>query len=296
MAWPSTVIPGQNATANQYNAVVGNLQTWGGDVDAAGHVLKNVGGLALSGAVTIDATQYPFAITGGMKVTAALASNVGITVSSADAARTVQLYAPPAGGSAPAIFSSTSNFAIRTTAADTRAIVFSVVAGAEEFISTTSGRLRVAVPLDADSDVISGGKVQGASLTVTNAANISFGGNWANWTPTLTASGSMTISGVTITDAQYLRVGPLVFFKLVCAFTLGGTLDLQVNATPPVPVVGVYSGITVMWAGTPTVSYLMVGTGRMDATAGIVLRPINANVFPAAGTHNAIATGFYRCA
>lgn len=42
MAWPSTVVAGQTATAGQYNALVAGLQTWGGDVDAGNYSLKNV--------------------------------------------------------------------------------------------------------------------------------------------------------------------------------------------------------------------------------------------------------------
>jgi hypothetical protein len=42
MAWPNTVVPGQTATAAQYNALVAALKTWGGDVDAGNYSLRNV--------------------------------------------------------------------------------------------------------------------------------------------------------------------------------------------------------------------------------------------------------------
>jgi hypothetical protein len=79
------------------------------------------------------------------------------------------------------------------------------------------------------------------TLTVTTPANIVFGSNWVSWTPTVTASGSMTISSLTITDAQYVRVGPLVYFKLQFSCTLGGTASNTIYATVPVNYAGTNS-------------------------------------------------------
>lgn len=49
------------------------------------------------------------------------------------------------------------------------------------------------------------------------------------WTPTVTASGSMTISSLSVNQAQYKRVGPFVHFHVSCTFTLGGTASTTIN-------------------------------------------------------------------
>lgn len=62
--------------------------------------------------------------------------------------------------------------------------------------------------------------------------------NFSTWTPAVTASGSMTVSGVTITTAQYTQVGPLIFFQVSASFTLGGTAATDVYISLPVAPVG----------------------------------------------------------
>jgi hypothetical protein len=55
MSWPAPVQAGEASTANQYNALLENLQTWGGDVNAGGYALTNLGSLTVAGAVTFAA-------------------------------------------------------------------------------------------------------------------------------------------------------------------------------------------------------------------------------------------------
>lgn len=81
---------------------------------------------------------------------------------------------------------------------------------------------------------LTGGITFFSPVTFQTPASISFGSGWQNWTPAVTASGSMTISGLTVTEAQYLRIGPLVFVKVFLAMTLGGTASNQIYITPPV--------------------------------------------------------------
>jgi hypothetical protein len=57
MSWPAPVQAGEASTANQYNALLENLQTWGGDVDAGGYALTNLGVLAVAGAVTFTSPE-----------------------------------------------------------------------------------------------------------------------------------------------------------------------------------------------------------------------------------------------
>lgn len=295
MSWPSPVAVKQAATANQYNALLASLQTWGGQVDAANNTIKNLGGFSFAAAAVLDATAGGLTILGGLKVTVAAATNIGLTVTSADASRTMQLFI--ANGAAPALLSSTSNFALRTSSTDTRAIIFSFVAGAEEFIATTSGRLRFTVPLDVDTDIVAGGKVTAASLTVTNSANIVIGANWVSWTPIFTASGAMAVSGVNLLDAQYLRVGPWVFFKIYVAFTLGGTADQAVYASLPVIPVGQPVALAILIQVLTGANYPVPAIAYSDSTSGgrVFMRSGSAVNF-ALGSYNVMVSGFYRCA
>jgi hypothetical protein len=52
---------------------------------------------------------------------------------------------------------------------------------------------------------------------------INFGSNWQPWTPTVSASGTMTATGLAVTQAESLRIGPLILFTLFVSVTLGGT-------------------------------------------------------------------------
>lgn len=54
-----------------------------------------------------------------------------------------------------------------------------------------------------------------------------------SWTPVVTASGAMTVSGLTISQATYYLLGRRVGFDLTLLFTLGGTQDNAVVFTLP---------------------------------------------------------------
>jgi lysophospholipase L1-like esterase len=77
-----------------------------------------------------------------------------------------------------------------------------------------------------------------SALSITAPENLTLGAGWLNYTPTITAGGSMTVSGVTIMDAQYCRLGPIIFFKVYASFSLGGTAHSAVFVTLPVAQVG----------------------------------------------------------
>jgi hypothetical protein len=64
-------------------------------------------------------------------------------------------------------------------------------------------------------------------------------GSWQNWTPTLSTAGNITGTLKTITDAQYLRAGPVVYVKFRGTITLGGGLtNGYLSLTLPTAVVG----------------------------------------------------------
>lgn len=58
-------------------------------------------------------------------------------------------------------------------------------------------------------------------------------GPWQSWTPIITGSGVMTVSGTSITAAKFMKFGNLLFFYLIVSFTLGGTASTDVQITLP---------------------------------------------------------------
>lgn len=295
-AWPATVNPHQQASAQQYNALLTSVQAWGGDVNASGFKLTNAGGVVFSAGANFDVSAGGMTFTGGINIKAPTTS-IGLTVTSNDGARTLQCAVPNSGGAAPAILTSTSNFALHTALGDTRGIAFNYPAGVEENISSSSGRLRFAVPIDIDTDVVAGGKVQAATLNITSAAGITIGAGWSTWTPTITTNNAaMTITGVSVVDAQYFRVGPVLYFKVAFSFTLGGTMDFGVYCTLPVALVGNYSALAAAFIQSPAgANTAMPAVARTDSNQGVVIRYGAALNF-VAGLYNVVISGFYRCA
>ena len=56
---------------------------------------------------------------------------------------------------------------------------------------------------------------------------------FTSFTPSITGSGSMSISGSTITFARYAAIGELIFLDIAASFTVGGTPDLSINLDMP---------------------------------------------------------------
>ena len=122
------------------------------------------------------------------------------------------------------------------------------------------------------------------------------GGTWTNWTPTVTpVGGSMALSATTLADAQYLRVGALVFVKIAYNFTVSGSGGTLIQFTLPLPVAGSYSMISGMYYSTPTAAYGMPTCGNVNNTSNFIGLTPNAANFTA-GAYLCAITGFYRCA
>jgi len=61
---------------------------------------------------------------------------------------------------------------------------------------------------------------------------------FTDFVPTLSGSGSMSISSSVINLARYAAIGELVFIELSATFTIGGTPDLSVNFDLPLTASG----------------------------------------------------------
>lgn len=148
---------------------------------------------------------------------------------------------------------------------------------------------------DNGSDMLQvNGSVTVNGLTVVTPANITLGSGWLTWTPGVSAWLSMTVSGLTILDAQYLRVGPICYFKINITMTLGGTASNQIFITAPIPVVGNLSFVpgVAKHGG----SLWQSAWGFMDIGGNLlkVLLPNEGNF--ALGSAAAFLCGSYRCA
>ena len=123
------------------------------------------------------------------------------------------------------------------------------------------------------------------------------GPSWISWTPAISASGSMTVSGVTINDAQYSNDGATVRFKLYVSLTLGGTADFFVYFTLPIPLAGSLNAITA-YLVTPTSGTFIPAFGRTDSSVSpnrlLVRMPTNASF--TLGSSQFLVEGFYRSA
>lgn len=80
------------------------------------------------------------------------------------------------------------------------------------------------------------------SVTDTPSVNLTLTGTalsadvlttYSTWTPTVTASGAMTVSGLTVSLAQYFTIGSTTFFDVALLFTLGGVQSTNVYFTLP---------------------------------------------------------------
>jgi hypothetical protein len=164
---------------------------------------------------------------------------------------------------------------------------------AERARLVSAGRLLLGTTTDDGSNLLQvNGAATVAGLTLTTPASLTIGSGWLSWTPTITGWSLMTISGLTINDAQYIRLGPFVFFKLWFQCTLGGTASNQIFVSVPVNLAGILSFIpcTIKQSGGYSPAWMYVDpSGQLIK----VLLPNEVNF--ALGAVYVLASGFYRC-
>lgn len=117
------------------------------------------------------------------------------------------------------------------------------------------------------------------------------GQGWQAWTPTVSPQGGMTISGVTITYARYLRIGSLVFFQFRIAGTIAGTLSnvIFVSLPPITPVApAAQLGLCQPFQGT------LAAVGAASITATEIQCNASSGNF-VVGSLTLFSSGFYGC-
>jgi hypothetical protein len=163
--------------------------------------------------------------------------------------------------------------------------------------STAFDAAGAATALLSSANTWAAAAVFSGAVTFSTPASLVFGSGWLSWTPTVTASGSMTITGLTITDAQYLRIGPLVFVKVFLAFTLGGTASNQIFISPPVtPLAGSQNSLMPSSVNLGGGTNWFAAWGFTDVAGGRFQVWLTGGGNYTLGSANVLFEGFYRCA
>ena len=143
-----------------------------------------------------------------------------------------------------------------------------------------------------NSPTISNSTLSG-TVAVSAPASMTFGSGWISWTPVVTGNGSMTTSGAS-GSAEYIRIGPLVYYQIQYSVTLGGTLSNAVFFSLPVsssaqsmisPAAGTISSPT--YTFNPAMMYVDSST-RVSCF-------YNGGTNYTAASYSFYAAGFYRC-
>lgn len=130
----------------------------------------------------------------------------------------------------------------------------------------------------------------GGDLTANRTLGFAWPG-WTNYTPTITGTGSMTVSGVTVTGAHYIQLGSVVMFEYRVSFTLGGVQAIEVDATLPINTAGAFSN---------TISFItnFAGGGYNSGVASVGSNKVSMYVAGQVpwdlGAWEVIAQGFYQ--
>jgi hypothetical protein len=154
----------------------------------------------------------------------------------------------------------------------------------------SNGRLLLGTTTDDGSNLL---QINGG-VNFKDAINITLGSNWQNWTPTVTGSGSMTISALTINEAQYLRLGPLVFFKFYITFTMGGTIAASDAPSVSLPVTVQGNVSTAAMQLHPPSANWAPGYCLINSTGSVVRCALYNEAAMGAGSWSIICEGFYR--
>ena len=171
-----------------------------------------------------------------------------------------------------------------------------VVSAAATFSSTVAlnGAVTLGAGLNLNGQTVSGNATLSGALTFSNAANIVFGSNWQNYTPTVNG-GTMTVSSLVVNDAQYLQIGPIVYVKLQLTFTLGGTASTLLKISYPIAPVGFASLLTGMIAMGGTSSFVSALSNIYLVNGYIGFQLFGAANFTLGGA-SLYLVGSYRCA
>lgn len=119
---------------------------------------------------------------------------------------------------------------------------------------------------------------------------------FSTWSPSYSASGSMTFTSVTTDVAKYIRIGDLVLFFIKATGTTGGTPDTTLQFTIPITAssnaVSANSALVAFTADTSTVG----GYGFISTTTVAGVRKYDSNNYGSGSSRQIFCAGFYEAA
>lgn len=116
-----------------------------------------------------------------------------------------------------------------------------------------------------------------------------------SWTPTYTASGSMTYTSVTTTVAKYIQVGKLVYFYLSATGTTGGTTNNTIYFTLPVTAAST-SGAIFAANISPAGGVAVGGFATLNTTSQAGFRRYDSGNITLGASTGITVSGFYEAA
>jgi hypothetical protein len=117
---------------------------------------------------------------------------------------------------------------------------------------------------------------------------------WDSWTPSYSASGSMTYTSVTTNRAKYLQLGKLVFFTLSATGTTGGTASNAIIAT--LPVTAAYSPIIFAGGYDDGGGTALTGIGQGSGTGSLAVSKADKSNFGLGAGRSIYVSGVYEAA
>ena len=233
-----------------------NARASSGDADAWSNVLTVA---SLTGGVSVaSAVAFNGALTlgaglnlAGQTISGAAAFSGALTFTgTVTATNTTQIFG--AGQAVTSGFSTSSGLGGSLLLVDTGgaglnggAIVFGAAAGNWRFAAlkgaatnggaNSQGAISVLVRLNAaDATLTESVRFRDdGGISFNYPQNLSFGGGWQNWSPSVTGSGSLNIT-LNGGSTQYLRIGPLVYWYIAYAVTVNSGTGNSIGFSVPV--------------------------------------------------------------
>lgn len=86
--------------------------------------------------------------------------------------------------------------------------------------------------------------VDGLLIKDSAIAHTGITATWSTWSPSVSCSGSMTFTGITVDTARYIQIGKMVFVTFFITGTVGGTPSSSIFVTTPVTAASATAGNT----------------------------------------------------
>lgn len=127
-------------------------------------------------------------------------------------------------------------------------------------------------------------------ITDDNVTEAKIALSWTSWTPTLSASGSMTYGTTTINFAKYIELGNMIFYMVDVTGTVGGTPATDLIFTTPTSVSANTPGnaATVIDGGSA-----IAGFCNRNSSTTLYVRRYDSAVWSAGSGRRYITSGFY---